>query len=152
MNLTFLRRRARPSSSESSSDDPMPRLIREEENIQQQNLESQGFLERILEPLTPASTRFIPRFRQNQLSNPTLCDAAVAREEVVCTVCLEQIQFNQAYATWPCPSQPPHRFHSECTLKLLRMKNTCPLCRHPVETSVVPRPYPFLPVFLPRHV
>ena len=132
--------------------DQMPWLIREEENIRRLNLENQGFRERISEVVTPASARFIARFRHDQLSNPTACDAAVAHEEIVCTVFLEPIQFNQPYATWPCLSQPPHRFHSRCMLELLRMKNTCPLYRHPVETSVFPFPYLLLPIFFPRHV
>jgi hypothetical protein len=106
------------------------------------------FLERILE--TPASAGFIDRFRQDQLSMPTLCDAAMLREDIVCTVYLEQIQFNQSYATWPCASQPPQRFHSRFMLELLRRKNLCPLCRHSVETSSVSSRHPCLPEFFPR--
>lgn len=99
--------------------------------------ESQEFPERVSEPASPASQAFIARFEQDQREHPTRCDATMAEKQVVCTVCLEPVELCQSYATWPCPSQSPHQFHSDCMLELLRMKHAYPLCRHPVERDSV---------------
>ena len=125
--------------------------MREEENIQRLTTERQGILKRILQPPNPASARFIARFRQDQKTVPTLCNAAMARVKIECKFCLDHLKVDEPYATWPCHSKPPHRFHSHCMLKWLRAKNTCPLCRHPVEASFNPIPYPFLPAFFSRY-
>ena len=56
------------------------------------------------------------------------------KEQANCMICLEEFRLNDSYAKWPCSSPVPHIFHSNCMLKALREKNTCPLCRDPVET------------------
>lgn len=146
------RQRARLSARTRLPDDhSFASLIREEENIQRLALERQGIIERILDPSPPASARFIARFRRNEETMPKLCGAVMAREETKCSVCLEYLKVDESYATWPCYSRIPHQFHSDCMLKCLRKKHTCPLCRHPVEANINPIPYPYLPAFLSRY-
>ncbi|CAF1425063.1 unnamed protein product, partial [Adineta steineri] len=88
-------------------------------------------INRILYQVTSASPRFIAQFR---LSNRLLVDDALL--DTTCTICLENFQLNESYAEWPCPGR--HVFHFNCMLKVLRERNTCPLCRSPVEAAALP--------------
>jgi hypothetical protein len=51
-------------------------------------------------------------------------------------LCLENFELGETYSPWPCTGN--HFFHFNCMLEALRSRNTCPLCRHPVEAAYLP--------------
>ena len=109
-------------------------LIREEVNIQRLKIERQSILENfenLYQPVTPAIAEFIAEFRQEHEQNQKLVDADMAKEQLECTLCQEEFELNDHYADWPCSGK--HVFHYDCMLKSLRVRNTCPNCRHAVE-------------------
>jgi len=109
-------------------------LIREENNIQRLKIERQNLLENIenlREPISPATAQFIAKFRLEHERNKKVVDTDMANREIECTPCQFDLKVNDLYATWPCPGN--HIFHYDCMLKSLRMRNTCPNCRHEVE-------------------
>lgn len=60
-----------------------------------------------------------------------------------CPVCLmefEECPECDQTLTMPCG----HVFHEQCLTKWLRSHNTCPVCRHTIEPTSVPRPPPSL--------
>lgn len=113
-------------------------FIREEENLQRSQFERRNLWDMIPSP-PPASAQFIGQFRYENLTKRKLCDKRMAQEENQCSICLEKILLNENFAQWPCPSTVRHLFHFDCMLNCLRVKNTCPLCRHPVEASSLSR-------------
>ena len=137
--------RRRPVVTQDQEETPqLSQLIFEENNFQRLQLERQSILNIILFPNTPASPEFIAKFRREQMTKRTLCDSKMDKQHIHCIICLEDIQLHQSYARWPCPSDIPHLFHEDCMLNALRMKNTCPLCRYPVQPSSVVGRNPFL--------
>jgi hypothetical protein len=70
-----------------------------------------------------------------QKTNENLIDSDMQKEQMTCMICLEDFQIHHSYARWPCPSNKAHIFHPDCMLNTLRMKNTCPICRHPIEAG-----------------
>jgi E3 ubiquitin-protein ligase DOA10 len=70
-----------------------------------------------------------------QKNNENLIDSTMQNEQSTCRICLEEFQINDPYSKWPCPSPKPHIFHDDCMLNMLRTKNTCPICRHPIEAG-----------------
>ena len=44
-------------------------------------------------------------------------------EEVICSICLDNISSNKCYQKWNCT----HRFHEEC---IENWDNNCPICRN----------------------
>ncbi|CAF2982583.1 unnamed protein product [Rotaria sp. Silwood2] len=104
-------------------------LIHEEELWQQRNFGND--LERMWEGTTSASPRYIAKFRvalHHQVNSDQTELLASS-----CSVCLDMLQIGEIYDRWPCPGR--HVFHEKCILDTLRRKNTCPLCRHPVEPA-----------------
>ncbi|CAF1523742.1 unnamed protein product [Adineta steineri] len=100
------------------------------EEAEYQSRHYRNDINRILYQVTSASPRFIAQFR---LNNRLLVDDALL--DTTCTICLENFQLNEFYAEWPCPGR--HVFHFNCMLKVLRERNTCPLCRSPVEAAAL---------------
>ena len=109
------------------------RFVREEENSRRIRLERQRFFDFLTEQTSPASAKFIARFRIKQQTRPDLVDSTMIEQQLNCTICLSDFQIDDPYEQWPCPSPVPHLFHSDCMLNILRRQNTCPICRHPVE-------------------
>jgi E3 ubiquitin-protein ligase DOA10 len=70
-----------------------------------------------------------------QESNKNLVDSTMKEQELKCIICFSTFELDDSYTKWPCKSETPHIYHSDCMLEWLRRKNTCPICRHPVETS-----------------
>jgi len=54
----------------------------------------------------------------------------------VCAVCIEIIKINDWYKQLPSCE---HYFHADCIDKWLRMRNSCPVCRHIVRSENVER-------------
>jgi hypothetical protein len=106
-------------------------LLFTEEETQYQQRHYGNDRDRIVQRITSASPRFIAEFR--------LSDRQRIPEDLVdtiCTICLEDFQLDSCYAEWPCTAK--HIFHFDCMLGVLRTKNTCPLCRFPVEPANLP--------------
>ncbi|CAF3112485.1 unnamed protein product [Rotaria sp. Silwood2] len=81
--------------------------------------------------IASASPRFIAQFRleDRQLVNSD-------QPNIECSLCYEEFRIGQHFAQWPCKAK--HSFHFDCMLSALRARNTCPLCRHPVEAAYLP--------------
>jgi hypothetical protein len=109
-------------------------LIREENNIQRLKIERQNLIENIenlREPISPASPQFIAQFRLEHERDKKVVNMEMAKRQIECTLCQEDFELNDFYGLWPCAGA--HVFHYDCMLKSLRMRNTCPHCRHQVE-------------------
>lgn len=135
------RRRLRQSKNQAVGTDhnQLVDLIREEVNIQRLKIERQSIFENFEnfhQPVTPATAEFIAEFRQEHERNQKLADSDMVKEQLECTLCQEELELNDHYANWLCPGK--HVFHYDCMLKSLRVRNTCPNCRHAVE-GVSPR-------------
>ena len=52
-------------------------------------------------------------------------------EDTQCMICLGEYEEGELVTAFPCGGK--HRFHKDCLLRWLANKNTCPLCRHPLE-------------------
>jgi len=77
---------------------------------------------------TAASPHLIAHFR--------FADRLVVTENLLgttCTICREDFQLDQYFVHWSCIAQ--HRYHFHCMLNVLRISNTCPLCRQPVPPT-----------------
>ena len=101
-------------------------FIEEETQYQRRQYENDFTL--LWQPVTAASPSFIAQFRlaHRQTVTPDLLNEK-------CTICLDDFQLNQYYAQWSCSAK--HTFHFDCMLDTLRVGNTCPLCRFPVEAT-----------------
>jgi len=132
-----VRRRRETPGTESSYDVELKQFIREEENFQRLKLERQQLLERLLEQTSSASPQFIANFRMKHKMKQNLIDSTMENENLKCMICLEDLKIGEPYEKWPCPTETPHIFHYDCMLNTLRTKNTCPMCRHPVEANKI---------------
>jgi hypothetical protein len=151
-NEITTRQRRRISESRTTYDYELTQLIREEENVQRLKFERQQWFEHIINHSTPASPRFIANFRMQQKLNKFLINSTMVDEKLSCTICLEDFQLNDPYGKWPCPSKTSHLFHYDCMLNTLRTKNTCPMCRHPVEAMQLQIPQDVISQFFTRLV
>ncbi|CAF1182412.1 unnamed protein product [Rotaria sordida] len=115
----------------------LEKFIREEENFQRLKRERQQLIQRIFECTNPASPKFIAYFRIRETNNNNKICSIMAQNNIKCIICLEEFQLNDSYSKWPCTSKTPHIFHYDCMLNTLRMKNTCPICRYPVEAGQI---------------
>ncbi|CAF1270978.1 unnamed protein product [Adineta steineri] len=111
-------------------------LIHEENNIQLFKIERQSTTENVRnllvpDPTSPATAQFIAQFRFEHEHNQQVVNMNMMNDQIMCTLCLENLKINEFYARWPCPGA--HLFHYDCMLKSLRDRNTCPNCRHEVE-------------------
>ncbi len=89
-------------------------------------------LDRMWEQVVSASASFIARFRFEE--HQTVKSGKLLGTR--CTLCLENFELGETYSPWPCTGN--HFFHFNCMLEALRSRNTCPLCRHPVEAAYLP--------------
>ncbi|XP_021731162.1 uncharacterized protein LOC110698064 [Chenopodium quinoa] len=55
----------------------------------------------------------------------------VLNEKALCAVCKDQIEVGEEGKQLPCS----HRFHGDCILPWLGIRNTCPLCRYELPTD-----------------
>jgi uncharacterized protein with PIN domain len=109
-------------------------LIREENDIQRFKIVQQNIfenLQNLQEPICPASAEFIAKFRLEHEYNRKIVNVDMAKEQIECTICIQYLETDEIYAIWPCPGTDS--FHYKCMLEALRIKNTCPNCRHEVE-------------------
>ncbi|CAF3482730.1 unnamed protein product [Rotaria sp. Silwood1] len=138
-NITYgqIRQRRKSIQTRPGRLSQLEKFIREEENFQRLKLERQQVFQRIFERTIPASPQFIANFRIQNNNNDKKIDFTMAQNNLKCMICLEEFQLNDSYSKWPCVSKTPHIFHYDCMLSTLRMKNTCPICRHPVEAAPV---------------
>ena len=118
---------------EPQSDGSLNQFIREETNFRRMQSERLSVLEYYFEQSVPASLQFIAKFRMKQQTNPQRIDSKLLEEQSTCMICLVEFELDDQYERWPCSLAIPHIFHSDCMLNMLRRKNTCPICRHPVE-------------------
>ncbi|CAF2710007.1 unnamed protein product [Rotaria sp. Silwood2] len=138
INHGRIRQRRKSMKARTKHATQLEEFIREEENFQRLKLERQQFLQRIFERTTSASPRFIANFRIQNNNNNNKIDFGMVQNQTKCMICLDEFQLNDSYSKWPCASKTPHIFHYDCMLSTLRMKNTCPICRHPVEAAQIP--------------
>lgn len=70
---------------------------------------------------TPASQASI-----NRLEDIKITEAEINE---VCSICQDSFKLNEVVKALPCR----HHFHTDCILPWLRVKDSCPLCRHPLD-------------------
>ena len=85
-----------------------------------------------LAALSPPPSDFF-RLDTDDVSAAT--DGAAAHPS--CPICLEQITEPTGALQMPCARQ--HVFHSECLLKWLDARNSCPVCRHLLPEAAQPQ-------------
>ncbi|KAK9885105.1 hypothetical protein WA026_009327 [Henosepilachna vigintioctopunctata] len=61
----------------------------------------------------------------------TIPNVPVDKTDIQCTVCLKMFCEKELAKQLPCN----HLFHSECIMPWLSKTNSCPLCRHEMETD-----------------
>lgn len=74
----------------------------------------------------PAAGSVIENLPSVQLSHEGLVE-----NEVVCAICKEEVLGEEVVKQLPCL----HYYHGECIVPWLRMRNTCPVCRHELPTD-----------------
>ncbi|CAO2818424.1 unnamed protein product [Amaranthus hypochondriacus] len=55
----------------------------------------------------------------------------VVDEKALCAVCKDQIEVGEVGKQLPCS----HRYHGDCIVPWLRIRNTCPVCRYELPTD-----------------
>ncbi|CAF2711517.1 unnamed protein product [Rotaria sp. Silwood2] len=124
------RRRERNTISRANH---LEQLILEEQNFQSLSFERRDLYELVFAQERPASPKFIAIFRNEQENANKRVTVVMDAQQINCVVCLKYLRTGEDYAQWPCSNNQPHLFHYERMLSSLRIRNTCPLCRHEVE-------------------
>ena len=75
----------------------------------------------------PASERAIKNLKKTEINK----DNINTFKEQTCNVCLENFTEGQISNQLDCG----HNFHEKCIVKWLQMRNTCPVCRHELESN-----------------
>ena len=75
----------------------------------------------------PASERAIKNLKKTEINKDNIHDF----DEQTCNVCLENFSEGQISNQLDCG----HHFHEKCIVHWLKMRNTCPVCRHELESN-----------------
>ena len=75
----------------------------------------------------PASERAINNLKKTEINKNNINDF----KEQTCNVCLENFSEGQISIKLDCG----HHFHENCIIHWLKMRNTCPVCRHELESN-----------------
>lgn len=70
---------------------------------------------------TPASQERVDRLQESKITESQVNEN--------CSVCQENFKIGDSVKTLPCS----HIFHSECIVPWFRVKDSCPLCRQPIN-------------------
>ncbi|KNA19524.1 hypothetical protein SOVF_059630 [Spinacia oleracea] len=65
------------------------------------------------------------------LPSVTLSCEVLKVSEVVCAICKDEVSEEEVVKQLPCF----HYYHGECIVPWLRIRNTCPVCRHELPTD-----------------
>lgn len=65
------------------------------------------------------------------LPSIVLTQVDVTKNNTLCAVCKEEMSSEEEAKELPCS----HHYHEECILHWLRLRNTCPVCRHELPTD-----------------
>ena len=75
----------------------------------------------------PASERAINNLKKIEINDQNINEF----NEQTCNVCLENFNAGQITMKLDCG----HYFHEKCIIHWLKMRNTCPVCRHELESN-----------------
>lgn len=75
----------------------------------------------------PASERAINNLKKTEINKNNINEF----NEQTCNVCLENFIEGQIFIKLDCG----HYFHEKCIIHWLKMRNTCPVCRHELESN-----------------
>ena len=75
----------------------------------------------------PASERAINNLKKIEINDQNINEF----KEQTCNVCLENFNAGQITMKLDCG----HYFHEKCITHWLKMRNTCPVCRHELESN-----------------
>ncbi|XP_010423131.1 PREDICTED: E3 ubiquitin-protein ligase CIP8-like isoform X2 [Camelina sativa] len=76
--------------------------------------------------LPPTSKSFLKNLPMVRLDGESNDDGVV-----VCAVCKDEMNIGNEAVQLPCN----HKYHSECIVPWLKVRNTCPVCRHELPTD-----------------
>lgn len=66
-----------------------------------------------------------------KLPSVVMTEEDVLNERALCAVCKDQIEAGKKARELPCS----HRYHADCILPWLSIRNTCPVCRYELPTD-----------------
>ncbi|XP_010452791.1 PREDICTED: E3 ubiquitin-protein ligase CIP8 [Camelina sativa] len=78
--------------------------------------------------LPPTSKSFLKNLPMVRLEGESNDDGVGV---VVCAVCKDEMNIGNEAVQLPCN----HKYHSECIVPWLKVRNTCPVCRHELPTD-----------------